>query len=394
MSEVYGHDYEIYIVQPYVVEEHRRGNLTLFNPSGENVVIDTTGGDSEGRGKSLIVPRGYTRYRTTYNNSLLIKPPIQMTSQVTYSMMQNDNSSEGRQTCVVSLYNLSDNTLSKIKAGYTLIFNAGYKTQEELPIAFCGDIISVITNKEEKDRVTNIIIEEGKYAQENITGKFIFDRDISGVLNYVDMINIVAEHIRQYGITVEVNSDNMNYPDYNVPVDDRSVVRKSIGVERGWDERRVTSKEPHSSWKSPLKGLVFNGNVFTTLTTLCNEVDHIWFFSKGVLYIQHKSLTTLHDAYLITPDVVIGNITYFDETAGQTTQSERMESVEGNSGISFSTFFDAKIALENNIRVSYGAYAGDYVVTELSHNLNWQGTPWQSTVKCKQVSQFSLNQTR
>ena len=393
MSEVYGHDYRIYVVQPFTVEQHKKGDFTFYNPSdptGKGIVLNDTKGDSKGREKSLILPKGYMRYRTTFDDSLLIIPPIQMTADVSYSATKQEGSGEGKQVCNISLYNLSDQTLSKIKTGYNLILNAGYKTEAELPITFCGDIISVITNKERGSRVTKIVVEEGKYVKESITGKFVFDRGANGNLKYIDMLNVVAEYIRNNNISVDIVSDDIKASNYNVPNDTRLPVRKIVGIDQGWTERRLTSKQPNSNWKAPMKGLIFNGNVFTTLTSICNEIDHIWFFSKGVLYIRHKSQSALYDSYLITPDVVIGNIAYYDEKEGQTTTDDKQIPSENNQGVTFTTFFNSKISLENNIHISYSMYKGDYVVTEVRHELNWHSSPWQSVVKCKQSSSYNL----
>ena len=45
MSEVYGHDYRIYVVQPFTVEQHKKGDFTLYNPSdptGKGIVLNDT----------------------------------------------------------------------------------------------------------------------------------------------------------------------------------------------------------------------------------------------------------------------------------------------------------------------------------------------------------------
>lgn len=359
MANVFGHNYEIYIVRPYEVHKSATGGDT-----GNNIITDGASKQS--------IPTANGFYRVVYDESLLIKPPLQMEAKVRYDSADGGNTSK-KKDCEVKLYNLSKNTLNQIKTGSTILIKAGYVTDKELPILFTGTISKVSTRKENTEVVTTIIAEEGKAPEKLLNNTFQY---ALGVDTYETILIDIASYLQTVGVTIKLD---LTDSEYNSRQTHWQLAPAGTSVHRplkGFDIKR-----------SPQRAMTYTGNVFSSLTKVCMDINYVWFFSRGVLYIQPKELARLHDFYEINAHNVIGTLLPIDddETNKQTKETKI-------TGVAFTTYLNCKISIENYIKVAYGDYKGDYKPTSIEHDLNWADGPWTTRVQTKAIEAYELNQ--
>src|SRR5690606_9309413 len=90
-----------------------------------------------------------------------IEPPLEIHFQVDFDNKPETNTAE------IKIYNLSDDTIARIKRGQNLILNAGYVG--DVGTIFAGDITKVVTEWEGTDKITRIVAGDGAEAWLNAT---------------------------------------------------------------------------------------------------------------------------------------------------------------------------------------------------------------------------------
>lgn len=363
---VYQRRYEFYVVQPFEYEE------VISATSGVATDTDVIVGESE----RLIGYNTYAKSRTTYDDSLLITDPIQLEGEVKYKRGGSDNSSS------FTLYNLSDETLSRIKADYTVLLKAGYQTDKELPILFVGSILKVSTEQTKQGRKTKLICKEGGVQQKDLHYNNFYQM---GLFTYSDILLDISSFLQDNGVSVNFDTtptEQQKSPDQN---------RIAVAPVNAPYPAKPAPTYYKQRYSTVIKGSYnLSGNVFQSLSVLCDAIDYVWYMSKGVLYIQPRENPRLVDYFELSPAVILGSVSPSnDNTKVSSNDSEAQKGV----GVSVSMFLDARVALENYFNILEGDYAGSYRPEEIEHKLNWFNGPWQTKVKCKPAEDIALNQT-
>lgn len=347
MSNVFGHKYELYVVQPnelIIVNNGTTGYegdaLALYE--GKIVSIS-----SRTSGLSTSTPGSTYDYITVDGGSLLITNPIQLEGSISY---KNGKKSGQGQDAEFKLYNLSEDTLSGIQANSTVILKMGYETDTELPIAFVGQVVKVSTDNSPttSDSITTILCKEG----ENVLKTVNIVRSFSSFLDNRFVINTFIDRFAENGIPLGGFAPH-------------PILTEGLG-----------------------ESFIVSGLLAKEFTKFLSSIDFIWFISKGKLYVQPSTSDRVTDFLEVNADNVIGTIKPYDDKAGQSTGSPENRPV----GVEFETFMNANIGLETYLNITYGDYQGKYKPSEVRFQFNWKQGPWSVKVRCQQLLNYEIYQ--
>ena len=109
-------------------------------------------------------------------------------------------------TAEFKLYNLSRDTISRFKRGDSIIFNAGY--EGDVGTIFVGDIIKVVTDWQETDKVTTITAGDGAGAWLNTTVNKTFKAGIRASQIIRDIIGGFGLEIGEIRLAEDVTYGN------------------------------------------------------------------------------------------------------------------------------------------------------------------------------------------
>lgn len=132
-------------------------------------------------------------------------PPLRIDFRVDFDTDDDPNTAE------IKLYNLSDDTISRLKKGLSLVLNAGYES--DVGTIFAGDIAKVRTEWQGVDKITTIIAGDGLNAILNAKVSKTFKpgirasqiiRDIIGAFGLeVGTIKLAKDVVYQKGKVVQ-----------------------------------------------------------------------------------------------------------------------------------------------------------------------------------------------
>lgn len=337
---VFGHDYELYItIDDDIVARHHaatgyEGKIPTYLQNPYTEVSTITG--------------GFIDYLTIGNKSLLIRPPLQMVADITYSKKAKGGGDP--QTAEIKIYNLTDTTLSKIKKDAIVLLKAGYETDSELSTCFVGTVMKVSTESPKgSDRITTILCKDA------------------------GAVNKSVQYVKKFGYNIRITDiflDMMDaFADAGIP----------LGAFYGNERSKSYLQESFS----------FNEPLTTAITKMCNMIKYTWYISCGRLYIQPAEDDRLVDVYQLYPDQVIGALSVQDDKAGK----PQSDPTKAEAGVKGKVFFNGNLRLENYIEVMYGDKIGTYAPTKVTYNLNWKEGPWNVTFESQAVKTYTLNQT-
>lgn len=337
MPQVFGHKYRLYVGNPsQLVELHRvptgmEGQIppTIKRPSSDPVSVLTG---------------GYIDYATVPNNVRLIENPIQMEARIRQVTGKTNGSTPNAE---IKLYNLSSATLNDITANSAVVLQAGYDTDAEIPTIFVGQVETVQTNRVGPDNVTILVCKDAANPLKTV----VFNRSFPTNQTYNFILLQVIQTFQQNGVPLGRFQEN-----------DRSI-------------------------QSITEQAVFNGKIGTVLTQICDEIDFVWFISKGRLYVQPRDEDRPTDFVLINPSNVIGSIRLNDDKSALPTNDKESRPA----GIKVDTFLNGEVGLNTYVRVQEGDFQGDYKPEAVVHRLNWYSGPWQTSIETQRVKEFDLN---
>lgn len=327
MADVFGRVYNLHIATTdLVIAQHTK--KTGYEYQGRLLPASTTS----------IYTDGYIDY-LTIEQSITISNPLQIKATINYG----GNSGQDQMT-TIELRGLSDATKSAIIANKVLLLEVGYENQPTLPTLYVGHIESVSS-----DRTTTYIrCKEGGNVIKtvNVYHKFKKTQTQEDVFKYL---------IKKFG-------------ENGVPFGD---ILTCARTDMKLGENRI-----------------INGTLISTITDFCNELDYVWFISKGKLYIRAKDLDRVVDLVTLSPKNIVGNIERADDKTAKPTDDKSNKGV----GIKLKLYMNAEIGMNTYIRIPFGEFEGDYKPKALSFHLNLDQGPWQVSLECVPVSTFDLQQ--
>tara|TARA_Y100000310_G_scaffold74348_1_gene70496 strand:- start:25729 stop:26751 length:1023 start_codon:yes stop_codon:yes gene_type:complete len=338
MPQVFGHKYQLFVGQPsQLVEVHTQPNATAGSPAaGAKVPSDERLFSS--------VTGGYIDYTTIPSDVVMIENPIQMDASVKQSSGRSNGNTPSAN---IKLYNLSQSTLNRIVGNAAVVLRAGFDTDVELPLIFVGQVERVFTNRVGADNVTTLLCKEASNPLKNV----IFNKSFPENQTY----NFILLQI------IKAFQDN--------------------GVPLGGFE------ESDRSIQSITEASAYNNKVGKVLSEVCDEIDYLWFISKGRLYVQPRELDRPTEFVTIAPQNVIGTIRPNDDKTALAAKDKNSKA----SGIKVDTFLNGEVGLNTYIKISEGAFEGDYKPDSIEHKLNWYSGPWQTSIQSQRIKEFATN---
>jgi hypothetical protein len=339
MAEKFGHEYELFVGKPtQLIERHHaptgfEGTTNANIKSPENVSEFSVGGYID----YLTIPKGVKK----------IVNPIQLEAEIKYTV---GKTSGAPQTATIRVYNLSEDTLNFIEADAAVVLKAGYTQDAQLPLIFVGQVEKVFTNRVGPDNITTIIAKDGSNVLKNV--KFVAAYPSGQTYGFV------------IGQMIKAFADN------GVPLG---------GFERSFTRTTQPIKEAQA----------YSGMLGQELSSLCEDIDYIWYLSKGKLYIQPKEVDRLIDVINISAKQVVGTLKPNDDKTGKSSKDKESKP----SGVKLTTFLNGDIGTHTYLNITYGDYKGQYKPDSVSYKLNWKNGPWTTTIESQRVKKYVTNNT-
>lgn len=330
MAEVFGRRYELYIGRASIVDSHTgfEGEIppTIANPN--NVRSQLTG--------------GFVDFRTISEQAIKIENPIHINAECKYKDA-GGGAGTTTTTSKIMIYNLSEETLKKIKADQTVILKAGYETDADLPMTFVGSIEQFSSKTQGSDKVTTLVCKEAGTILKS--ARFIKQYPKKSIYGYI--FDDIIKLFKDQGIALGYYSENI----------------------------RTVSYLPEAR--------AFSGKLHKVCSDLCDELGYKWHISRGKVFIYPIDEDQPRDFLVIKKENVIGSINIKSSATGTTTAdpSARPE------GIKFKVFLDGNIGLESYVRVAEGEYAGDWKISSVVHKCSWHGGDWCSEIEAETIKE-------
>lgn len=247
----------------------------------------------------------------------------------------------------IDIYNLSRATLAKIKPESTIILQAGYETDKELPIVFAGQIVTVATSRRNVDKITTILAGGAYTVQKNLR--------MSGTIpkgsTYKQAIQLLLNKAAEYGL-----------PTGAFRTDPQEVSKESKNKQ---DKLKIVLED----------GYAVSGWLMNSLNDLCSSIGYRTYISVGKIYVEPKEFSKTLELFTITSEVVIGDIQLKTDSS-----SKLSGSTTHKSGITVKILVDGRLTLDKKIRIPEGEYSGVYDIAKLDHKLSYEEADWFSTM--------------
>ena len=299
---------------------------------------------------------------------------LQITAEVNQSKEQGV-------PCTVEVTNLDPSIVKRIRKGSLIVLRAGYRQasgnfiqtsvgegREQLQDIMVAQVIRVTTNSSEVDKVTRIDCAEGITVKKNsrISKTFLPLTTREGV------IRGLLDQLKGQGIP----TGRFKLP----PTDSR--------------EYKILKAEY-------LTGYSCQGFLMDELEKICNACSLRVFMAIGKVYIEPSSYTstsiiplpenTLSSSeviFVVTPDNVKGEVDEIDGDSDNTPNNS-----DGNKdkvGLALTTYLDGNISIDKVMRLENFVDEnedknGEYRITSVTHNLDYRGDTWETTVTLRQL---------
>ena len=309
-------------------------------------------------------------------NETLTITDLQIEATIEYGIDKDSQKAE------IKVYNLSDDSVSKIKANGIVSLKAGYYTDENLPLIVVGQILSVKTERASQDRVTTIVCADGYAARK---GTHVSKSAIAGE-SYLDVLKYLVGEAAKVGVPLGKG----------IPVESGS--NRLLANEIASGNATSADIEVNRIIKQVKSGVALEGELFEQINKAATEVGYRSYISLGKLYIEpmnHRATTTV---VTIEPTTTISLEGVSDTT---TSSSGSTESEDGGTtqtddfdGVRATIFLDGTITTDSILRVKSSKsdrstlkyFVGDYRIKSITHALNYYGDDWSTTIEANKQS--------
>lgn len=249
----------------------------------------------------------------------------------------------------ISIFNLSRETIKKLKPESTIILRAGYESDKELPVVFAGQIAKIGSSRRGSDKITTILASGAYTIQKNLRVTISIPKKST----YKQAIEILLKHAADNGLpTGAFNTDPQE-----------ATKTSSTGKDK-------TSKVLED-------GYAVQGWLLNNLSDLCASIGYVAYVSVGKLYVEPKEYSKTLEVFTLTKGTVIGDIQL------QTDSTNKLSgSTSHKSGIAVKVFLDGRITLDKKIRIDDkdSPYVGIYDIDKLDHKLAYEEKDWFTTM--------------
>lgn len=322
--------YELYVGRLRELDRRFRDGFVVGVTSGE--ILE----DIEEKYGSLDVD-----IRTSPKSSdfILIKDH-QMTATVVYD---REGSGSKTPTQTLKIYNPEPKTEEHIKNGNIVILKAGYNIDSELPIIFAANIIRSEVTKNGADRVLKLTCGEAYECNRNVK----YNKSFPIGTTYYDIIWDILKTFASFGVP----TGHFYFGDI--------------------------------SNKFIYKPMVFSTTIYDALETVCDAVRFKWYVARGLVNVEPKAYASDDEEFVKVITITESNVKNTIEALSNTSNKDKKDSQLNQKGIKLTVNLNGEIAGADGVKVSYGDYKGKYLITKVSHNLDFEGQQWDTTIECK-----------
>lgn len=363
-NEVFGRKYSLIIgsIDKLVPDETTSSVLDFTNT--ENIF---TGGILKKNSEQT----GYRDYVTLPPEENAIEI-TELHIETTVEVSANAKSSVSGATIKLKIYNLSKDSQKKIKSEDSVILRAGYEQDEELPLMFAAQIISVRTRKVGQDTITTISCGDSFTPRKNLRVSKHYPIGTSKK----DIIQDLLDQAADYGVPtgeffVPTAESEQGVIDFAASLISTVDYNPAKGLASSRIESVVSS------------GYVVFGLLFEELARTCDNIDFRSYLLHGSLYVEPIEYRIKQTTVNITRDSIIGSVREEDDGTTQLTGSSNKQR-----GITLKVPLNGRITTTSLIVVSDiqdDELSGNYSVESMKHKLSFELGEWVTEISCKRV---------
>ena len=254
-------------------------------------------------------------------------------------------------SCSIDIVNLSEENRELVsKTNNYVILKAGYKNQE-LPMIFSGQVIDGYSKRVGTEIITTLVCSDGYIPNNNLRITKTYPRNSTATTVINDIIKVYQKNGIALGSFVQTASvkERTNY----VQIDSlNDIIYKN--------------------------GYSVTGYLVDVLTSLCKGVGYTNYIANGKLYIHPVGYTKQVEVFDYNPDQMYS---VYNSTAATTSPSGKEDI-----GLEVTVQLDGRLGVDKHVRITSGKYAGTYKITKLSHTLNFEDSPWETTFTCRKLN--------
>ncbi len=266
---------------------------------------------------------------------------VQFEAEITYKTGQSSSSD---QDATIKLYNLSPESQAFIKKNYFVFLEAGYATDKDIPLIFCGQILKVSTEKEGANVITKLLCQDNGVPAGNVRMCIWYDRGTT----YIDIIRDMLDRLAKAGIPTG------HFITTGVLAADPIIAKCDSGYST-------------------------EGKLVQDLIKLCASINYKAYFSLGKMYVEPAFGTERIFVVELDEDQ-IKSIRPEDDASNETLNSKTPE------GLRLTAFLDGRISSEKLLKITKGKYMGHYKISEVKHVLNYEGDAWDTESTCTKIA--------
>jgi len=262
--------------------------------------------------------------------------------KVSVSFSKEGSSSKNPQQ-VFEITNPLAQTISTIRDKCNVVLlTAGYDDEGDLPIICATQIVKSRLEKRGTDVVLKLICSEAYKVKRNVR----ISKSYSGLLSYKSVILDLLNEFTKYGVTYKAQLDGLE--------------SKYLG-----------------------KARVFNDMLTEALDDLCSSVNYKWYMSSSVIYVEPKNKTIEKSEFIRVLSIQEDNLKSAIEEIQDTTNKNASESKDEGKGVRLKLNLNGNLNDNDAIRITFGEYAGAYLITSVKHDLDYEGQAWDTTIECR-----------
>ena len=359
-AEVYGRKYNLRV--------GRLTKLVADKPTGFlnfSDIPDVVTGGALSKSTSSV---GYRDYVTIPPENVVIEV-TDLHIETSVELGTNAKSSTSGAKIVLKIYNLSKESQRKINSEDSVILRAGYEQDEELPLIFASQIVTVQTRRIGSDIVTTLICGDSFTPRKNLRVSKTFPRKTTKR----EVIQYMLDQAAGYGVPTGA---------FFVPSTGEEASLASLVSEiqynpaKGLANARVDEELP--------SGFTVFGFLIEELARVCDDIDFRSYLLHGSLYVEPIEYRIKQTTVSITGQTLIGSIRVEDSGATKLTGDSLKQR-----GITLEVPLNGRITTTSLINVSdieNEELTGSFAVSSMKHTLHLERGKWTTTLTCKRVS--------
>ena len=313
-------------------------------------------------------------WRTVKVKNAVAITDLQM--QASISGTSNNSSTSGGSSTTIKIYNMAKATREIVeRVNNYVILEAGYAQDEELPLIFSGQVESFDTTREGQDLVTTLLCKEGYSPNNSIKVSKKFDKDTT----YGDVINYLASVYEDNGIAtgdIVIDWSEGEHTGRVSPLVNTTgtQILAAKAIPQDFAQIPVMLARPANS--KLVNGYSVFGYLRQALENVCKQIGFVCYITNGRLFVHPKGFTKTIEEFQISSSILKS----IRKTESKATGSSLGT---GITGVKIVTFLDGRFDTDKRIKVLDGEYQGSYKVITKTHELDYEGDAWSTTLTCK-----------